>query len=245
MSRGRRRTVARPLMGDLERYGLLALIAAFALGLAYLGQELAGEQPPFRAEGFRVGAAALVEVPETFEDETPATVAAERSFDAPGGGRTSTLPPASAGSPVRRGFDFFEPPVRLPGRPAVIAPPPPGASGTTRRVRVRKGETLQKIAARELGNASQWRLLLQSNPGLDPRKLQEGQELLIPAAAAAPVESSARKARLHDVAAEETLLSIAERYYGDPARWIDLLEANRDQLHDPGALRVGMKLRIP
>jgi nucleoid-associated protein YgaU len=47
------------------------------------------------------------------------------------------------------------------------------------------------------------------------------------------------------VAADDTLQSLAERYYGDRARWIDLLEANRDQLRGPADLKIGSKIRIP
>jgi nucleoid-associated protein YgaU len=142
-------------------------------------------------------------------------------------------------------FDFFEPPVRLAGRPAVIAPPPPGQEEGAREVVIRKGDTLQKIAARELGDASKWRVLVEWNAGVDPKRLQRGQKLKLPPLARAAPTRTATGGRLHEVAPNDTLESLAERYYGDKARWIDLLEANRDQLRVPSDLKAGSTIRIP
>lgn len=50
---------------------------------------------------------------------------------------------------------------------------------------------------------------------------------------------------LHRVEAGDTLSSISRRYYGTPNRWMEIFEANRDQMASPNALRVGMEIRIP
>lgn len=259
MSRRRKPTFEWIAHGDLERYGLLALVAALVLGIAYLAQALAGEEPPFRAPRF---VAELPEVPPTpiearvavepeaapvahastsapLAAETAAPRFAEPRRDAPGGGLARP-------SAARAHFDFFEPPVRLPGGVAVLAPPPPGAVQESRSVTVQRGDTLQKIAARELGSAERWRVLIDWNPGLDPKRLKVGLELrLPPATRAAPTAERAPTTRRHVVAADETLRSIAQKFYGDAERWIDLLEANRDQLAGPASVRVGLSLRIP
>lgn len=253
-------------LGDLERYGVLALAACIALGLAYLIQTVNGSRPRIERVGFgsdrdtlelaglATASASSIESDRRAAARTdlPATDprgAESRPADAPGGGEISAAP-ATATRPRRVGprrpdFDFFEPPVRVAGKPAPIAPPPPGATASARTVVVQKGDTLQKIAARELGDASRWRVLTEWNPGLDPKRLKRGQELkLPPPARAAPVRPAAA-ARLHEVAPDDTLQSIAARYYGDRARWIDLLDANRDQLRGPGDLKIGSKIRIP
>lgn len=259
MSRRRKPTFEWIAHGDLERYGLLALVAALVLGIAYLAQALAGEEPPFRAPRF---VAELPEVPPTpieareavapeeapvvhastsaaLSAETATPRSAEPRRDAPGGGLARP-------SAARAHFDFFEPPVRLPGGLAVLAPPPPGEVQESRSATVRKGDTLQKIAARELGSAERWRVLIDWNPGLDPKRLKVGHELrLPPATRAAPTVERAVATRRHVVAADETLRSIAQKFYGDAERWIDLLEANRDQLAGPASVRVGLSLRIP
>lgn len=253
--------------GDLERYGLLALAAVLLLAVAWLVQSLLGEIPqPDRAPLEPSGVLALEwpePAPAAAADAAEAAEAAvegvrstepeptsDQRADAPGGGFAPAATPAALAAPsapALRPFDFFEPPVRLPGRPAIVAPPPPGAPRGERFVVVGDGDTLQKIAARELGGATHWRRLLDWNPGLDPRRLRKGMKLVLPLAVApAPATApAAETSRIHVVAAGETLRELARRYLGDERRFTDLLEYNRDQLARPEALRVGMRIRIP
>lgn len=51
--------------------------------------------------------------------------------------------------------------------------------------------------------------------------------------------------RLHTVQKGETLSSIAAKELGSTNRFIEIYEANRDQLKDANDVRVGMKLRMP
>ncbi len=43
----------------------------------------------------------------------------------------------------------------------------------------------------------------------------------------------------------ESLWTIAERVYGDPSRWVEIFEANRDIIEDPDLILPGMSLSIP
>jgi tetratricopeptide (TPR) repeat protein len=66
--------------------------------------------------------------------------------------------------------------------------------------------------------------------------------------AAPPVASPAppaEAARLHVVVKGDTLFSLAQRYYNDRSRWRDIYAANRDQMPNENALRLGMTLKIP
>lgn len=49
----------------------------------------------------------------------------------------------------------------------------------------------------------------------------------------------------YTVMAGDTLEQIAMHVYGNPQRWAEILEANRDQIDRPKLLRVGAELRIP
>jgi nucleoid-associated protein YgaU len=51
--------------------------------------------------------------------------------------------------------------------------------------------------------------------------------------------------RKHTVAAGDTLETLAQKYYGDPARWTRLYSANFDQLSGGRPLQAGMVLEIP
>ena len=73
-----------------------------------------------------------------------------------------------------------------------------------------------------------------ANPSRDqPRRL-----------AARPMSRSTVR-RQHTVVEGDTLFGLAERYYGDGDRFIDLYDANRDVLKRPDQLEVGTVLTIP
>ena len=57
-------------------------------------------------------------------------------------------------------------------------------------------------------------------------------------------ETDAQPAR-HRIVDGDTLEGIAQRYLGDRARWSDVYQHNRDVLMAPGALPIGVELRIP
>jgi nucleoid-associated protein YgaU len=56
---------------------------------------------------------------------------------------------------------------------------------------------------------------------------------------------AAPAARTHVIAAGDTLSQISVKYYGSPARWPDILAANRDVLRDEKSLIVGRTLKLP
>jgi len=49
----------------------------------------------------------------------------------------------------------------------------------------------------------------------------------------------------HEVKPGDTLSKIAKQYYGDASLYMQIFEANKDQLKDPNLIKVGQKLRIP
>lgn len=75
--------------------------------------------------------------------------------------------------------------------------------------------------------------------------------------AVAPVEESAPVAgtppqperppvpATHTVVAGDTLSAISQKYYGTPARWRDIYNANRVTMSSPSALKIGMVLKLP
>ena len=63
--------------------------------------------------------------------------------------------------------------------------------------------------------------------------------------AAVPPPPAAAAVRTHVVQPGETLATISARYYGTPARWQTLFDANRDTLANANNLRVGARLTIP
>ncbi|MHC4133408.1 MAG: LysM peptidoglycan-binding domain-containing protein [Planctomycetota bacterium] len=79
----------------------------------------------------------------------------------------------------------------LPGQKLAIPDPSPyvrkpgsdrtqGPRRTTRRYEVQIGDTLESIAYRHLGARKRWKAIVELNPGLNPKRLMEGQEIYLP-----------------------------------------------------------------
>ncbi len=65
-------------------------------------------------------------------------------------------------------------------------------------------------------------------------------EMMLPITA--PADATART---HKVVDGDTLTALADRYLGSAARAQELYEANRDVLHDPELLPIGVELKLP
>lgn len=60
-----------------------------------------------------------------------------------------------------------------------------------------------------------------------------------------PAAAAVAASRTHVVQAGENLGTISTRYYGTPAKWKNIFNANRDKVPDANNLRVGTRLVIP
>jgi LysM repeat protein len=60
-----------------------------------------------------------------------------------------------------------------------------------------------------------------------------------------PLPPAAPALRTHVTQAGETLGTISARYYGTPAKWKQIYDANRDRMSNPNNVRVGISLVIP
>ncbi len=52
-------------------------------------------------------------------------------------------------------------------------------------------------------------------------------------------------ATLYEVVGGDSLSKIAKKFYGDANKYMKIFEANKYQLKDPDAIKVGQKLKIP
>ena len=85
--------------------------------------------------------------------------------------------------------------------------------------------------------------LLAAGPVLPPPPVAAAPAV---APAAPPVAPAAAPApQIHVVQAGENLATISSRYYGTPAKWKLIFNANQDRLTDANNLRVGTRIEIP
>jgi nucleoid-associated protein YgaU len=153
-------------------------------------------------------------------------------------------------------------------QPAVEAPREEAPASTGDRThKVAAGETLGHISTTYYGTCRKWQLIVDANPGIDPRRLRVGTRLVIPAqnsrlAEEAETQQTVRQAlrevqrfaedtaarsphSTYTVATGDTLWSISQRHLGDSALWKTIYELNRDKLASPEAVRVGQVIRLP
>jgi LysM repeat protein len=175
-------------------------------------------------------------------------------------------------------------PVTTPMGSEVAAPEgtaPVAGSGVTRpdltsrtagtKYVVKSGDSPARIAKRQLGSESRVSEILALNPGLNPKNLKVGQELILPAgaapisaqapaqpvaeaakpanqSAAKPIAASAPKAssktgRSYKVQKGDTLSAIARRELGSASRAKDIQSMNPGL--DPAKLKVGQTIQLP
>ncbi|MEE8467432.1 MAG: LysM domain-containing protein [Planctomycetota bacterium] len=166
------------------------------------------------------------------------------------------------------------------GQPAEYAPPSaakqprktvqPTAAGTGTywTYVVKKGDTLERIARHQLGDARRWPEIQALNGNLDPRRVGLGQKLTMPAvrgtrgaprqsakdpATIRPREATYKKSsgtpakaqggEYYVVQPGDVLGTIALKKLGTSKRWREILDLNPKV--DPRRLLVGTKLRLP
>ena len=67
-----------------------------------------------------------------------------------------------------------------------------------------------------------------------------------PVAAAAAIAIGATGGEtIHEVVSGDTLSGLAKKYLGNGNKYMEIFNANKDQLTDPDKIKVGQKLRIP
>ena len=115
---------------------------------------------------------------------------------------------------------------------------------------VKVGETLGKIASRELGSFRKWRDIASLNGIDDPAMIMPGRTLRMPAKVTAKKLETAPKSvpvtidgKTHQVIEGETFSSIAGDYYDDVNKYQVIVDANPNV--NPSRLQIGMVLVIP
>lgn len=109
---------------------------------------------------------------------------------------------------------------------------------------VKTGDTLWRIALNECGNPGRYQEILDVNKSIisNQERLRIGTQILIPEHL---VVSVPHEGLIYVVRAGETLSDIAQHIYGDPAKFKEIFEANRNILDDPDTVFPDMKLAIP
>ncbi|AXE37285.1 LysM peptidoglycan-binding domain-containing protein [Acidipropionibacterium virtanenii] len=115
-------------------------------------------------------------------------------------------------------------------------------------------DSLWSLARQSYGDPTRWRRIAAANPGIDPAALPVGDTIRIPADARPTSPADARGSSPADAPADprtvtvargDTLSGLARSHLGDPDRWTEIYQLNRDRIADPDAIDVGWILRLP
>lgn len=130
-------------------------------------------------------------------------------------------------------------------------------------VTVARGDSAWALAEQHLGDGMRWREIWELNRDrpqpdgrawTDPQRILAGWQLLLPADTNPPAAetASAPEQQVHVVVQGDTLSSIARAHLGDPDRYLEIFDLNRDvvqpdslRLTDPDLIVPGWQLRLP
>lgn len=152
-----------------------------------------------------------------------------------------------------------------PQAPEATPAPAPAAGDPAVHV-VQPGDEIWTLAETYLGSGERWREFAAANPGMSvDRRLVAGELLRVPRTAAGPTAApiprppgesapdaasqawEPRAGRPEEVTVRrgDTLWDLAAAHLGDPLRWPEIFEANRDLIEDPDEIDIGWRLRLP
>ncbi|MEM9064740.1 MAG: LysM peptidoglycan-binding domain-containing protein [Planctomycetota bacterium] len=120
------------------------------------------------------------------------------------------------------------------------------------------GDTFETIARKELGSGRLASVIARANPFKDPRRLREGEVLLVPldpgniqgrvaSEGTEPATPPLPEPEYieYTVQQGDTLGGISFAFYGSSRHVLEILTANQDKLSSPNSIRVGQVIRIP
>lgn len=141
-----------------------------------------------------------------------------------------TKPPVSRHTPS----DLRTLPSALVKEPAVSRP-----AEASKVVRVRRGDSLWKLARRHLGHGGRWREIASLNPQLaDPNQIHPGQSLRL------PDEGSSATAKKVRVQHGDSMWKLAQAEFGNGLAWGCIAHAN-PQVENADLIYAGQILHIP
>ena len=236
-------------MGQLEKYGLyvMCLVIFLILGVTLWGEPANATRTASRQQA-AVGEGSPGPMEATFRGRT-----GRETLDA-------LLRPESrpAPEPQRQPPQPDPQPTQAP-QPTTSASPAPTPSpepapvvsrAATTIYKIKEGDSLGRIAQRQLGSVKFVSRIRELNPGIDENKLQIGKPLTLPPRMEeSPAKESPNKAvasgayRTYRVRKGDSMEKIAQSQLGSRSRWFDVRKMNPNV--DPIRMQIGATIKLP
>ncbi|MBU6152925.1 MAG: LysM peptidoglycan-binding domain-containing protein [Bdellovibrionales bacterium] len=150
--------------------------------------------------------------------------------------------PSLAEEPAPTAFKATETPPPAPlEEPTLASSGSTGVSGEVTRYRVKRGDTLMKIAFENYGDLYRWKEILDGNQNVlkDPNQIAPGTFLMLSGAGMVTIERNGEK---YLIKTGDTLGLISNEVYGTKTKWKKLWENNRQLIKNPNRIYAGFNL---
>jgi nucleoid-associated protein YgaU len=154
--------------------------------------------------------------------------------------------PAAHAAEAHDSHDTSEHSVMVPKRvPAPQTADAAGGSGGYYRVKA--GDTLSKIAKRQLGSAALWPELAAANRGVikNPHFIRVGQRIALPQGTGQMAKHHTTTTRHYVVKHGDSLFRIAGEQLGDSTQWNKIFQLNKTAIANPRFIYPGQRLTLP
>jgi len=116
--------------------------------------------------------------------------------------------------------------------------------GKSNLYKVKKGDSLWKIAQEKLGSGYEWTKIAKENNIKNVGVIEIGQELKLPNTAVTNTNLTINN-NTYKVVKGDCLWKIAVAKYADGYQWVKIWKENKKSLKDPSKLEIGMVLNLP
>jgi nucleoid-associated protein YgaU len=150
--------------------------------------------------------------------------------------------PSLAQEPAPSSFEASTSPPPAPAEEPSLASAGSGSvAGEVTRYRVKRGDTLMKIAFENYGDLYRWKEILDGNQSVlkDPNQIEPGTFLMLSGAGMVTIERNGEK---YLIKSGDTLGLISNEVYGTQAKWKKLWENNRQLIRNPNRIYAGFNL---
>ena len=116
--------------------------------------------------------------------------------------------------------------------------------GKNNLYKVKRGDSLWKIAQEQLGSGYAWTKIAKENNVKNVGSIEIGQELKLPGSVVDKANVTITE-NTYKVVKGDNLWRIAVRKYADGYQWTKIWQANKKNIKSPGKIEIGMVLNLP
>ncbi len=120
---------------------------------------------------------------------------------------------------------------------------------TAKTITIKKGDTLAGIAQKYYGSSKEFKRIIQENKSIVSHKthLKIGQKIVLPSINKSYKKQkvSTEKTRIIEIKKGDTLISLAQKFYGDSMKFQRIIRANKSIKSSKTRLKLGQKVIVP